>query len=389
MGRFAFAFDIDGVLLRSSRALRGATATLRRLQQQKIPFILLTNGGGHSERSRIATLSQVLDVPLEERQLIQSHTPWRDHPARYGYKNVLVSGGKYDVCRRVAEEDYGFAYATIPFDLLAHDHHVWPYHSLSPKEQACTRPLKLDTPIDAVYVYHDPRDWGLDSTVILDILRGQSPWAAHTPAGTRPAKIPVYFSNPDILWASAYAHGPRLGQGAFRELLKTLWRTTTEELRYANPCDPVTPAVVHDRTATAPPTPPPSPHPAAADKAGELEYVQYGKPTTATYSYAHDVLLSITRHLHPPSPSPSTSSDSAGGGVLDRVYMIGDNPSSDILGARHFAHRGWIPILVSSGVYRGTYDQAVARRGEIQARHLAEGVGEAVDWALRQEDRLA
>lgn len=352
---FGFAFDIDGVLLRSSKALRGASETLRRLQRQKIPFILLTNGGGVSERSRIAALTKALDVPLKERQLIQSHTPWRDHPKRYGYRNVLVCGGKVDVCRRVAEKDYGFAHATIPFDLLAHDEHTWPYHALSPAERDCTRPLKLDTPIDAIYVYHDPRDWGLDSTVIIDILRGQSPIAK------KAGKTPLYFSNPDILWASAYAHGPRLGQGAFRELLNTLWRATTEEMRFANPTDAI-------------PTPPPSPGQSVSDE-GTLEYVQYGKPTAATYAYAHDVLASMSMSM----------SMSAGGVPLRRVYMVGDNPNSDILGANNYAHKGWLPVLVATGVYRGSYAQAINPDGNIRARHLADGVREAVDWAIEQE----
>ncbi|KAI7570057.1 hypothetical protein KC343_g22976, partial [Hortaea werneckii] len=50
---FAFAFDIDGVLLRSSTPLPNAAATLKSLQAANIPFILLTNGGGKSETERV------------------------------------------------------------------------------------------------------------------------------------------------------------------------------------------------------------------------------------------------------------------------------------------------------------------------------------------------
>lgn len=49
--------SIDGVLLHSSKALPGAAETLRFLQEHKIPFILLTNGGGKSEAERVAELS--------------------------------------------------------------------------------------------------------------------------------------------------------------------------------------------------------------------------------------------------------------------------------------------------------------------------------------------
>lgn len=42
----AFAFDIDGVLIRNNISLPGARETLSMLQRYKVPFIFLTNGGG-------------------------------------------------------------------------------------------------------------------------------------------------------------------------------------------------------------------------------------------------------------------------------------------------------------------------------------------------------
>ncbi|KAL8692926.1 MAG: hypothetical protein Q9224_003860, partial [Gallowayella concinna] len=75
---FAFAFDIDGVLLRSSNPLPRASQTLKLLQRLRIPFILLTNGGGKHEKERVAELSRLLAVPISPSMFIQSHTPFAD-----------------------------------------------------------------------------------------------------------------------------------------------------------------------------------------------------------------------------------------------------------------------------------------------------------------------
>jgi ribonucleotide monophosphatase NagD (HAD superfamily) len=96
------AVSIDGVLLRSSDALPRAHKTLAYLQSQRIPFVLLTNGGGKHESERVAELSSKLDVAIDTSIFIQSHTPFADM-VEYKDKNVLIVGGEGDNCRKVAE----------------------------------------------------------------------------------------------------------------------------------------------------------------------------------------------------------------------------------------------------------------------------------------------
>ena len=45
MKRFALALDIDGVFLRGSKVLTFASATIKKIQKENIPFIFITNGG--------------------------------------------------------------------------------------------------------------------------------------------------------------------------------------------------------------------------------------------------------------------------------------------------------------------------------------------------------
>lgn len=108
--------SIDGVLLRSSRPLPGAVESLQLLKRERIPFVLVTNGGGMHEKERIAQLSQRLHVALDTDMIIQSHTPFADlvkgNEAQEALQDkcVLVVGGGNGKCRSIAQE-----YAILAF----------------------------------------------------------------------------------------------------------------------------------------------------------------------------------------------------------------------------------------------------------------------------------
>lgn len=44
IGRYACALDIDGVLVRGNKPIRGALESIKLLQSHRIPFVCLTNG---------------------------------------------------------------------------------------------------------------------------------------------------------------------------------------------------------------------------------------------------------------------------------------------------------------------------------------------------------
>lgn len=231
--------------MRSSDALPRAHKTLSFLQSQRIPFILLTNGGGKHESERVAELSNKLGVTIDKSIFVQSHTPFADMD-HYKDKTIMVVGGEADNCRAVAEA-YGFRSVVTPADVLAACPEVWPFSQhLLPYYKSFTRalpaPIDPSSPsnslrIDAVFVYNDPRDWGLDAQIIKDVLL-----STHGILGTLSSKngntsLPnngyqqdgqpvLYFSNPDLLWAAKY-HLPRLGQGGFREALEGIWAAIT------------------------------------------------------------------------------------------------------------------------------------------------------------------
>lgn len=234
-----------------------------------------------------------------------------------------------DVSQIVAEQ-YGFKTVITPADILVAYPEIWPFsQQLLPYYRNFARPLpaqinaaspSTSLRIDAIFVYNDPRDWGLDLQIIKDTLL-----SSHGVLGTLSTKngnqsLPnkgyqqdgqpvVFFSNPDLLWAAKY-HLPRLGQGGFREALEGIWAAIT-----GGPADGV-----------------------------HLQKVVMGKPYKPTYEFAEKRLISHRRHL--------TQAATADQEQLRRVYMVGDNPESDIAGASNYEspHKiDWRSILVQTG----------------------------------------
>lgn len=134
------------------------------------------------------------------------------------------------------------------------------------------------------------------------------------PANPSTPQLPVYFSNPDMLWGNDFPQS-RFGQGAFQEAMAAVYKRTTGL---------------------------------------ELQRTTGGKPTKPTYDYASNLLYSAikaTKQGHDEVDLHAKGSPTFEG----RVYMVGDNPESDIAGANGF---GWESILVRTGVFRGKVEDS-------------------------------
>ncbi|TFK18971.1 HAD-superfamily hydrolase [Coprinopsis marcescibilis] len=326
-----FVFDIDGVLIRGPHVLPAAKQALKTLQgdnpfKTKIPYILLTNGGGVTEEERSKRLSDKLEVPIHEAQYIQAHTVIKKYAQQYAEEPVLVLGGKLDAVRKVAE-NYGFRKAYTSLDIHSWNPAVWPFYKLTDAERAVAKSADFSqTPISAVFVFHDPRNWALDVQILCDIVQsGGIVGGPPVPILSLSKPVKVVFCNPDLLWRSDFEQ-PRLGQGAFKEAFQAVFKALTGDY---------------------------------------YPHVQYGKPSKETYDFAKDVMQ---RHCQEQF------------GVLDpalNLYMIGDNPASDIAGANQAK---WDSILVKTGVYDPLHGPPAHH-----PTHIADDVNEAVNWAIERE----
>ncbi|KAK3688820.1 HAD-like domain-containing protein [Podospora appendiculata] len=297
----AFAFDIDGVLVHGDRLIPEGRRVLDILNGDnelgiRIPHIFLTNGSGKPEVARCEQLSKILHNPVSTDQFIQSHTPMRAL-AEY-YNTVLVVGGEKYRCREVAEE-YGFKDIVVPNDIIAWDETVAPYRVFTEEERRESRPRDFSKiHIEAILVFSDSRDYATDMQIIMDLLRSKNGLYGTVAEDPVSERIPIYFSQGDMLCPTEHPI-PRMSQGAFRIGLEAMYRAITGV---------------------------------------ELERVVYGKPEMATYKYADEVMASWMETLHGEERVP------------ENIYMIGDNPASDIVGGNMY---GWNTCLVRTGVFQG------------------------------------
>ncbi|KAL9592881.1 MAG: hypothetical protein Q9179_006278 [Wetmoreana sp. 5 TL-2023] len=68
--RYAFAFDIDGVLVRGGKPIPQAVEAMQVLNGQNEPYIFVTNGGGKTEQERCLDLSRQLEMEVSPGQFI-------------------------------------------------------------------------------------------------------------------------------------------------------------------------------------------------------------------------------------------------------------------------------------------------------------------------------
>jgi HAD superfamily hydrolase (TIGR01456 family) len=214
------------------------------------------------------------------------------------YKTVLVVGGEGYKCREVAEQ-YGFQDIVVPNDIIAWDPTIAPYRVFTDAERATSRPRDFSkVNIDAIMVFSDSRDYATDMQIIMDLLQSENGVFGTRAKDPVSQRIPIYFSQGDMLCPTEHPY-PRMSQGAFRIGLEAMYKSLTGV---------------------------------------ELERVVYGKPELATYKYADEVITSWMETIHNEEKLPSN------------IYMIGDNPASDIIGGNMY---GWNTCLVRTGVFQG------------------------------------
>ena len=289
-GTCGIVLDIDGVVHRTNHIIDGSDVAIRHLQDLKVPLCFLTNGGGTTEATKAAQLSNMIGATITPEQVVLSHSPMRYLAQVYPHQPVLVAGRP--ACAAVAKQ-YGMQGA-ISVDQFQHDHpELVPFKKFSrtpAKEGSVPMPH-----FAAVMVFNDSEDVLNDVQVILDVLTSPN---GHIDGNVCSEQtLPLYIAADDLLWSTS-APLPRLAEGAFREMLSQTFRCVTGK---------------------------------------ELHVVQYGKPRHVAYRYAEHMLLQYSNTL---GWDPSD---------MRTICMVGDNLETDILGANGAGGK-WLSVNVLSGV---------------------------------------
>ncbi|ANB15037.1 hypothetical protein AWJ20_2657 [Sugiyamaella lignohabitans] len=369
---YAFAFDIDGVLVKGSETIPEAPEALRILNGDNkynitVPYIFVTNGGGKTEKLRCEDLSDRLGVPVLPEQFIQGHTPMKDLAEKFN--TVLVVGGVGEACRNVAHS-YGFRDVVTPGDILKWNPHVSPYRTLSEDEYNNSKERDFSkVAIEAILVFADSREWASDQQIILELLMSKN-GVMGTTSENHDEGPPIYFAHNDFVWSTNYKLN-RIGMGALLVSISALYQEHTGR---------------------------------QLDKV-----IKFGKPNQETFAYASKVLTDwrqqsygsfSDRHTTDESDSAltttaATTPNSANNIVLEgeeseaeeikeylpsasTVYFVGDTPESDIRFANTFDKR-WHSILVKTGVYQDGTEPT------FKPKTICSNVLEAVKFAIERE----
>lgn len=360
---YAFAFDIDGVLVKGPETIPQAPAAIQMLNGKnkyniRVPYIFVTNGGGKTEETRCEDLSKRLGVEVKPDQFIQGHTPMKDLD-RIKDKTVLVVGGIGEACRIVAE-NYGFTDVVTPGDILKWNPNVSPYRTLTEEERNASRDRDFSkTSIAAILVFADSREWASDQQIILELLMSKN-GVMGTISKTFDEGPEIFFAHDDFVWSTNYSLS-RYGMGALQVSLSALYQAHTGK---------------------------------------KLSKVtKYGKPNLETFTYANKVLKSwrqdtfdtnfvtVEEEEEDEADLPTTDFEREVELAEDLqdalptascVYFVGDTPESDIRFANTF-DKSWHSILVKTGVYQDGTEP------KFKPKAIKDNVLEAVKYAIERE----
>lgn len=313
LAQLGWVFDIDGVLQRGTTVLPAGLGAIRELHDSDkgrwlAPVVFMTNGGGMSEAERAEVLSKKMQASVCPSQIVLSHSPLKMFAkalSRVDMCVVTVGGPR---CPSVAQS-YGFANVIDIAQLGQAYPKSTPFARYEHVPELAEEVREIARlPVSTVLVMSDSKDFHRDLQLIVDIVEDDK--------HRRPEPATIIFSNGDLTFPNEHPR-PRLAGGMLRVAL--------------------------DAVLTA--------HGGA--NRSQYNAVQLGKPQSQNYALAEQALCAQWQRLHA-SPSAYNEEQSFCE-IFNRVYMVGDNPKSDVRGAR-LRGSPWRSILVRSGNFKGEND---------------------------------
>jgi len=276
---FGVCFDIDGVLARGSVAIPAAQAGIKKLVNEqnkfKYPVAFVTNAL-NTNQDKANQLSAWFGIEISKDQMIQSPSPLEVFEEYHDKFCLCVGQGKMIEIAR----DLGLTKLCTIEDVAAARPLLDVINHENRKKIDPNFVNKEFTPIEAILLLGEPKHWESSLQIIVDLLVTHG--RPDSEPETTPKKhLPVIACNMDLRFMER-SHMPRLGHGAFLVCLEALYlKVTGSPLQYK---------------------------------------ALMGKPSEITYRFAEHVLARQSVKIGNKGP-------------LKTMYLIGDNPMSDIVGS--------------------------------------------------------
>ena len=358
---FAFAFEIDGVLLRGGRAIKEAVEAMEVLNGDnefgiKAPYIFITNSCGTFEAERCRHLSKQLEIDVSPGQFVFAQTPMDGFVERY--ETVLVVGGVANMDRHEVLGDR-FRNIITPFDILRARAGVPPPLYSSLRRLLAGGGQLSDVVIDAVFVLGDSYDWATDLQMLLEMAHTRH-GQLETRSDTLSEGPPIYFSRSSMLPSDDDVSSPPISIAALRHMLEILYIEASQGRQLST-------------------------YMLGGPQISTLEFATrllcqwralhklHGLAETQgqTYDVGQDLDLNTDTDTATSPPPPET------------VYFVGNTPESDMLTSniidKQAEQTEWYSILVTRGVYQPNTNP------QFHPREVVDTVLDAVNYAVRRE----
>ncbi|KAK0407780.1 hypothetical protein QR680_003589 [Steinernema hermaphroditum] len=285
---FSLILDIDGVICRGRDLLPGVREAFELITDQKgrfsVPTVFLTNGSNSLRATKAMKLSELIGIHIAPEQVIMAHSPLKMF-SQLHEKHVLVVG--QGPVKELANH-LGFRSVTQLEDLRVLFPHLDCVDFKRRKLDPFTCQISAFNPVEAIIFLGEPLRWESALQLITDVLitNGDPASMKHKRSTKNYPHIPIVACNMDLLWmAEKGLPLPRFGHGIFLHCLAAVYNKLTGH---------------------------------------ELHFDAFmGKPSEISYIHAAHCIQrqAFTMKIECP----------------DTVYVIGDNPESDILGANLFS----------------------------------------------------
>jgi len=223
--RFGLMFDIDGVIVRGKNVLPSAPEAFHYLYNHeenkwRVPVVFVTNAGNTLRQKKADQLSNWLNVPVTEDQVVMSHSPLKMF-TEYHNKHVLVTGqGPVEFIAK----SLGFTNVTTMDQLR----HVFPALDCVDHKRRRAAPCSFQQffpRIEAVVLFGEPIRWETSLQLLIDVLMSDGHPSSNPTTIPHP-HLPILACNMDLQWM-AEAVMPRFGHGAFLLCLENLYKKVT------------------------------------------------------------------------------------------------------------------------------------------------------------------
>ena len=334
----ALFIDVDGVLKMGYKPIQNAKKGIEIIQKLKIPFKILTNDGGDTEKEKALKYSKILQLkkPFSPNDIVLCHSPMKQQlqifskkdmfkvPLIVGQGNIPSLMNYYGVKKYITCEEYALIYyKMLPINIIKEILYKREQAVKKVKQRLKVSNLFPPIAINGIFQISDVLRWEIPVQLCSDLLISSNGIPGTKKRREDKFSVSYHLSFDEIQYKDSFVL-PRFSGGACFQSLQHLFK-----LLYKY----------------------------------DFPYTIYVKPSKLIFNYAKEKTVKNYPYI-----------------LISNYYMIGDNPEIDIKGANEC---GIHSILVSTGVFDHKKNK---NDSKYPAKVVVKDFYEAINYILLREN---